>query len=50
MPDVKVKAPEALKAAHVAAVNALIAKATDPERKASLALAREMAKNPPVKS
>lgn len=48
-PDVKVKAPEALQVAHVAAVSALIAQATDPERKASLARALEVAKNP-VKS
>jgi hypothetical protein len=48
-PDVKVKAPDALQTAHVAAINALIAKATDPDRKASLARALETAKNP-VKS
>jgi hypothetical protein len=48
-PDVEVTAAEALQAAHVAAVNALLAQATDPDRKASLARALEMAKNP-VKS
>jgi C-terminal processing protease CtpA/Prc len=48
-PDVKVKAPDALQTAHVAAINALIAKATDPDRKAALARALETAKNP-VKS
>jgi retinol-binding protein 3 len=45
-PDVAVKASEALQTAHVAAVNALIAKATDPDRKAQLARALEVAKNP----
>jgi len=44
-PDVKVEAAEALKTAHVAAVTALLDKATDPDRKASLNRALDAAKS-----
>jgi hypothetical protein len=43
-PDVNVPAEEALTTAHVQAIEGLIAKATDPERKAALGRALEMAK------
>ena len=44
-PDVKVETAEALKTAHVAAVTALLDKATDADRKASLGRALEAAKS-----
>jgi hypothetical protein len=47
-PDVKVAAEQALKTAHVAALEKLIAQATDPERKAALERARDQAKDAPV--
>jgi C-terminal processing protease CtpA/Prc len=47
-PDVKTPADDALKTAHLAALTALRAKATDDERKAALDRALEFAKNQPV--
>ena len=47
-PDVKVKAEEALKTAHVAAVTKLLEKAPDAERKALLERALQAAKDAPV--
>jgi len=47
-PDVKTPADDALKTAHVAALTALRAKATDDERRAALDRALEFAKNQPV--
>jgi hypothetical protein len=43
-PDVAVPADDALKTAHVSAIEGLIAKTTDPAKKASLGRALEMAK------
>ena len=45
-PDVAVPADDALRTAHVAAIEGLLAKATDPDRKAALGRALEMAKAP----
>jgi C-terminal processing protease CtpA/Prc len=45
-PDVKVPADDALRTAHVAAIESLMAKTNDPERKASLTRALEVAKAP----
>jgi len=45
-PDVAVNADDALKTAHVSAIEGLMAKTTDPAKKASLARALEMAKGP----
>ena len=47
-PDVKTSADDALKTAHVAALNGLIAKETDPDRKPSLERALQQAKDAPV--
>ena len=47
-PDVKTSADEAFKTAHVAVVNDLIAKATDPDTKSMLGRALEFAQNQPV--
>jgi hypothetical protein len=49
-PDVAVNADDALKTAHVSAIEGLMAKTTDPARKASLARALEMAKGGPKPS
>ena len=45
-PDVAVPADDALKTAHVSAIEGLMAKTTDPARKASLGRALEAAKGP----
>ncbi len=48
VPDVKTTSDEAQKTAHVMALTNLVAKATDPEKKAGFERALEMAKNQPV--
>ena len=47
-PDAKTSADDALKTAHVAALNNLIARETDPDRKPSLERALQQAKDAPV--
>ena len=49
-PDVAVNADDALKTAHVSAIEGLMANTTDPAKKASLARALEMAKSSPKPS
>ena len=49
-PDVKTSADDALKTAHVSALNNLIAKETDPDRKPSLERALQQAKDAPVEA
>lgn len=49
-PDVKTSADDALKTAHVAALNNLIVKETDPDRKPSLERALQQAKDAPVEA
>jgi len=49
-PDVKVPADDALKTAHVAALNHLIDQTKDPDRLASLQRALQMAKDAPVEA
>jgi hypothetical protein len=47
-PDVKTSADDAMKTAHVAAIQNLIAKEPDPDRKPSLERALQIAKDAPV--
>ncbi len=49
-PDVKTSADDALKTAHVAAIEKLIAKEPDPDRKPSLERALQVAKDAPVEA